>query len=79
MRRFRRLTLALGIAGLSTACKEDANAPSNSPPTANFSASCTDLTCRFIDLSSDGDGTVVGFDWDFSDGTAAAARTLTHA
>ncbi|HZE75998.1 MAG TPA: hypothetical protein VE091_11865, partial [Gemmatimonadales bacterium] len=62
MRRFRRLTPALGLVGLvglSTACGEDANAPSNSPPTANFSASCTDLTCSFTDLSSDGDGTVV--------------------
>jgi PKD repeat protein len=79
MRRFRRLTLAIGLVGLSTACGEDANAPSNSPPTANFSASCTDLTCSFTDLSSDGDGTVVGFDWNFGDGAAAATKSSTHA
>jgi len=33
----------------------------NAPPTANFTSSCTDLTCTFTDLSTDGDGTVVGY------------------
>ena len=51
----------------------------NAPPTANFTSSCTDLTCTFTDLSTDGDGTVVGFHWDFGDGSAAAARDPSHA
>jgi PKD repeat protein len=54
-------------------------APANAPPTASFTSSCTDLTCSFADLSSDGDGTVVGFHWDFGDGAVAATQNATHA
>jgi PKD repeat protein len=40
----------------------------NQPPTAAFSASCPDLTCSFDPgASSDPDGTVVGYSWDFGD------------
>jgi PKD repeat protein len=51
----------------------------NAPPTASFTSSCIGLTCTFTDLSSDGDGTVVGFHWDFGDGAAAATQNATHA
>jgi len=41
----------------------------NSPPAANFDSACADLTCSFIDTSTD-DGTIVAWSWDFeSDGT----------
>jgi PKD repeat protein len=52
--------------------------PVNARPTANFTSSCTDLDCSFTDLSSDGDGTVIGFHWDFGDGVIAATRNSTH-
>jgi len=51
----------------------------NVPPTANFTSSCAELECSFTDLSSDGDGTLVGFDWDFGDGAGAAIRNPIHA
>jgi PKD repeat protein len=54
-------------------------APANLPPTAAFTSSCTDLTCTFTDLSSDRDGTVVGFHWDFGNGAVAETRNPTHA
>ena len=52
--------------------------PGNEAPTADFSASCTDLTCSFTDLSSDADGDVVGWSWDFGDGATSAARNPSH-
>lgn len=42
----------------------------NTPPTANFSYNCTNLTCSFTNLSSDADGTVVGWTWDFGDNSS---------
>jgi subtilisin family serine protease len=41
----------------------------NASPSAQFSRSCTDLTCDFTDQSSDSDGSVVDWDWNFGDGT----------
>lgn len=52
--------------------------PPNSAPTAAFSQTCTGLTCAFTDGSTDGDGTVTGWSWNFGDGTAAATRNPTH-
>src|SRR5438874_9374525 len=39
----------------------------NQPPTAAFTASCPTLTCSFTDQSSDPDGTIATWDWDFGD------------
>jgi PKD repeat protein len=55
------------------------HAPANMPPTAAFTSSCAGLVCSFTGLGSDGDGTVVGFQWDFGDGAiAAATQDATH-
>ncbi|MBT8069325.1 MAG: PKD domain-containing protein [Gammaproteobacteria bacterium] len=41
----------------------------NVPPTADFSFTCTELTCQFTDLSVDsGDGSVVYWHWTFGEG-----------
>jgi PKD repeat protein len=48
--------------------------PANVAPTADFSFSCANLTCAFTDQSSDTDGTVVGWSWNFGDGTASTAQ-----
>ncbi len=41
--------------------------PANQAPAASFSAECVDLSCRFTDTSTDADGTVAGWSWDFGD------------
>src|SRR6478672_2986399 len=45
--------------------------PNNVPPTASFAApSCTVGTpCQFTDASTDSDGTIAGWSWNFADGT----------
>ncbi|HET7693685.1 MAG TPA: S8 family serine peptidase [Gemmatimonadota bacterium] len=53
--------------------------PPNPPPTADFSHSCADGNCAFTDLSSDSDGTVVGWSWTFGDGGSASAQNPSHA
>ena len=50
----------------------------NTPPTASFSSSCTDLTCLFTDTSSDADGTIASWSWTFGDGGTSAAQYPSH-
>jgi subtilisin family serine protease len=49
------------------------------PPTANFTASCGQLTCAFTDTSTDPDGTVTAWSWSFGDGTTSTERNPSHA
>ncbi|HKY61425.1 MAG TPA: PKD domain-containing protein, partial [Gemmatimonadota bacterium] len=50
----------------------------NNPPTASFTFSCTDLSCDFTDQSIDGDGSVVGWSWDFGDGGSSTSQNPSH-
>jgi subtilisin family serine protease len=50
----------------------------NSRPTADFGASCTDLTCGFEDFSDDSDGSVVEWSWDFGDGATSSDQNPSH-
>ncbi len=43
----------------------------NQPPTANFTQSCSTLTCNFTSTSSDPDGSITAYRWTFGDGSAA--------
>ncbi len=52
--------------------------PGNQAPTADFSASCTDLTCAFTDASDDADGTVASWSWTFGDGGSSPDQSPTH-
>ncbi|MCV0402579.1 MAG: PKD domain-containing protein [Chloroflexi bacterium] len=52
--------------------------PVNQPPTAGFTASCTGLTCAFVDTSTDVDGTVVAWSWAFGDGAIDTSRNPSH-
>lgn len=45
--------------------------PPNVAPTANFTYSCTDLTCTFTDTSTDTDGTVATWNWNFGDSSGS--------
>jgi PKD repeat protein len=51
----------------------------NVPPTASFSFSCTDLACAFDGTgSSDSDGSIASYDWDFGDGNLSTGRSPSH-
>ncbi|NIR39482.1 MAG: PKD domain-containing protein, partial [Gemmatimonadetes bacterium] len=52
--------------------------PSNAPPAAAFTSSCSDLTCDFTDGSTDADGTIVAWSWDFGDGSGSTAQSPRH-
>ncbi|HEY3011767.1 MAG TPA: PKD domain-containing protein [Gemmatimonadales bacterium] len=57
----------------------EAPPPPNQSPQAQFTSGCTDLTCNFTDQSSDPDGTVVNWSWDFGDGDTSSEPSPTHA
>jgi len=71
MRPSHAFALVLGLTGLGTACG-DGNGPANTPPAAAFTPTCVLLDCTFADGSSDADGQLTAYTWDFGDGTAAA-------
>ena len=51
----------------------------NVAPTAALSVNCQDLTCTFdASGSSDSDGTIVDYAWDFGDGTLGSGESTTH-
>jgi serine protease len=52
--------------------------PTNQQPNAAFSFACPDLSCAFTDGSADPDGTIVGWSWDFSDGTTSTEKDPSH-
>jgi len=53
--------------------------PTNVPPTASFTFSCTDLDCGFdAGGSSDADGSIVSYEWDFDDNSGASGQTTSH-
>jgi PKD repeat protein len=49
----------------------------NAAPTAAFDASCIDLGCTFTDASSDTDGTIASWRWNFGDGVVITETTST--
>lgn len=51
----------------------------NQPPVAEFSASCDGYFCRFsAEASSDPDGSISGYHWQFGDGMAASGMVVEH-
>ncbi len=52
---------------------------SNEPPTARLTVACTDLSCSFDgSTSSDADGTIDSWAWDFGDGAIATGAAAPH-
>jgi PKD repeat protein len=52
--------------------------PANVPPTAAFTSSCSSLDCTFTDGSTDSDGTIAAWAWDFGDGATDNNQNTTH-
>jgi PKD repeat protein len=51
----------------------------NQPPVAAFTSSCSSLTCAFTSTSSDPDGTISSYSWDFGDGQTSTTASPSHA
>ncbi|MGH7508212.1 MAG: PKD domain-containing protein [Gemmatimonadales bacterium] len=65
--------------GPSSATVDHTVLPANQPPTADFSWSCDDdLNCSFRDESSDPDGILVSWFWEFGDGHTSTAQETSH-
>jgi PKD repeat protein len=52
--------------------------PANQAPMANFTYSCSGLTCTFTDTSTDSDGSIVSRSWSFGDGSTSTATNPSH-
>ncbi|MGR9117196.1 MAG: PKD domain-containing protein, partial [Gammaproteobacteria bacterium] len=52
--------------------------PLNAAPNAGFTHTTSNLTATFTDTSSDSDGTVVAWDWNFGDGSVSAILNPSH-
>jgi len=52
--------------------------PLNQPPVASFTFTATGLTADFTDTSTDPDGSIVSWAWDFGDGSISDLQNPTH-
>jgi PKD repeat protein len=50
----------------------------NVPPTAAFTSSCISLDCQFTDGSTDSDGSITAWAWDFGDGSNDNNQSTQH-
>ncbi len=50
----------------------------NAAPTSDFAFACTELGCSFTDQSSDSDGSIAGWSWNFGDGSTSTAQNPSH-
>ena len=52
--------------------------PVNNPPVADFTFVCNAEECTFTDASTDGDGTIASYAWDFADGNSSIEADPVH-
>jgi PKD repeat protein len=53
--------------------------PGNAPPVASFTHDCVELECSFdASGSSDPDGSILSYEWDFGDGNTGSGITPSH-
>lgn len=65
--------------GVSIDDSDDGGETENSPPTATFTPDCTELSCNFNGSgSSDSDGSIASYDWNFGDGSTGSGETTSH-
>ncbi len=53
-------------------------AGSNQPPVVSFASSCNGLDCAFLDSSSDSDGSLASWTWNFGDGAGSTLQNPQH-
>jgi len=72
---FRRNTVGLRLFGTSSVTPP----PDNEAPIASFTFVCSDLDCAFDGSgSSDSDGDIANWDWDFGDSTVGSGENTMH-
>jgi Tol biopolymer transport system component len=71
----RSLSVTICLA-MAVAC--GGTEPSNAPPVAAFTARCSQLACTFENGSTDGDGTIAAYAWNFGDGGTSTDASPTH-
>ena len=65
--------------GVTSASIITISADSNQSPTALFTSSCVELACDFdANASSDSDGTIDSYSWDFGDGISSTGVAPSH-
>ena len=72
-----RVTDNQGAQSTTTSKSVTVTAP-NQPPTANFTSSCSGLSCNFTSTSSDPDGSISAYSWTFGDGATSTAQNPSH-
>jgi|GEM_PF-4985787 len=71
-----RVSPLIAVGAFTAAC--GGTDPSNLPPVAAFTVQCLRLECAFDNSSTDSDGTVEKYAWDFGDGGTSAERNVTY-
>ncbi|MET1156403.1 PKD domain-containing protein, partial [Arthrobacter sp.] len=75
-----RLTVTDNLGASAVETKAVTVAAPNQGPAANFNAACTGLSCSFDgSASSDPDGSIVSWGWEFGDGETGTGEAATHA
>ena len=69
---------AFDAAGNESAMTNSLFATTNVAPSAGFTFSAVYLVASFTDTSSDSDGSVTGWSWDFGDGNGSSAQNPQH-
>lgn len=52
--------------------------PTGNPPVSSFNSSCLEVDCSFTDTSTDSDGSVVSWAWNFGDGSVSTGQNPSH-
>ncbi|MCA9566145.1 MAG: PKD domain-containing protein, partial [Myxococcales bacterium] len=64
--------------GATDETSETVNVVANQPPSAMFGVVCIELTCNFTDGSTDADGTIVSWAWNFGDLATSSDQSPSH-
>jgi PKD repeat protein len=75
----RNVTLTVTDAGGSSTKTQTVTVTApNQPPVANFTFNCWDLRCDFTSTSSDPDGSISAYSWNFGDNNTSSAQNPSH-